>query len=266
MLRTGRKWRSLEDTAVASHLLRPAARTGTSCGEARTYYFEGALLWLEADAIIRQKTDGKRSLDDFCRKFLGKNPSTGRCRPVRPGRDRPGPERHGRLRLGDVPRGTGRAARSTPCRWTSSAASAIASSTARSRRPRAQAAAGRHRGPAFAGLSFGGDGHIIDVVPGMLGDRAGLAPGMKVMGINGRLFSPQRLHDALADSVARRKIDLLLLEGDRFRTIVLDYADGPKYLELVRDESKPDLLAEILKPATTKDSPVREQPKLIREY
>ena len=39
------------------------------------------------------------------------------------------------------------------------------------------------------------------------------------------------------------------MEGDRFRTIVLDYADGPKYLELVRDEAKPDLLAEILKPA-----------------
>ena len=30
--------------------------------------------------------------------------------------------------------------------------------------------------------------------------------------------------------------------------MVLDYADGPKYLELVRDEAKPDLLAEILKP------------------
>ena len=82
----------------------------------------------------------------------------------------------------------------------------------------------------------------------MVGDRAGLAPGMKVMGINGRLYSPQRLQDALADSVALRKIELLLIEGDRFRTIVLDYADGPKYLELVRDEAKPDVLAEILKP------------------
>ena len=36
----------------------------------------------------------------------------------------------------------------------------------------------------------------------------------------------------------------------QFRTVVLDYADGPRYLEMVRDESKPDLLAEILKPAT----------------
>ena len=119
---------------------------------------------------------------------------------------------------------------------------------------------GRGRGGIAAqhslGLFFSGDGHITDVVPGMPGDRARLAPGMRVMGINGRLFSPQRLHDALAESVARRKIDFLLLEGDRFRTIVLDYADGPKYLELVRDDSRPDLLAEILKPvAASKEKP-----------
>jgi predicted metalloprotease with PDZ domain len=80
----------------------------------------------------------------------------------------------------------------------------------------------------------------------------GLSPGMRVMGINGRPFSSRRLQDALADSVALRKIELLLLEGDRFRTIVLDYADGPRYLVLVRNESKPDLLAQILKPIADK--------------
>jgi predicted metalloprotease with PDZ domain len=28
-------------------------------------------LWLEADAIIRQQSDGRRSLDDFCKQFMG---------------------------------------------------------------------------------------------------------------------------------------------------------------------------------------------------
>jgi predicted metalloprotease with PDZ domain len=88
----------------------------------------------------------------------------------------------------------------------------------------------------------------VIVIPGMVGDRAGLAPGMKVIGVNNKTFNRTRLLDALADSVAARKIELLLIEGDRFRTVVLDYADGPRYLELVRDESKPDRLAEILKP------------------
>ncbi len=98
------------------------------------------------------------------------------------------------------------------------------------------------------GLSFDHDGKIIDIVPGMAGDRARLAPGMTVIGINGKKFSEQRLKDALADSVARHKVELLLLENDEFRTVAIDYADGPRYLVLVRDESKPDLLAEILKP------------------
>jgi hypothetical protein len=73
---------------------------------------------------------------------------------------------------------------------------------------------------------------------------------MQVIGVNKKKFGRQRLLDALADSVTLRKIELLLLDGEDFRTVVIDYADGPRYLTLVRDESKPDLLSEILKPAT----------------
>jgi predicted metalloprotease with PDZ domain len=98
------------------------------------------------------------------------------------------------------------------------------------------------------GLSFDGEGKIADVIPGMIGDKAGLGPGMKVIGVNGKVFNAQRLHDALAESVSRKKIEFLLIEGEHFRTVVLDYADGPRYLELVRDNTKPDRLAEILKP------------------
>ena len=98
------------------------------------------------------------------------------------------------------------------------------------------------------GLTFGGDGKIRNVVPGMAGDKAGLAAGLQVIGVNGRKFGRQRLRDALADSVTLRQVELLLQDGDRFRTVTLDYADGPKYLELVRDPDKPDVLADILKP------------------
>ncbi len=101
------------------------------------------------------------------------------------------------------------------------------------------------------GLTFQGDGRISDVAPGLPGDKAGLAPGMQVLGINGKKFSGGRLNDALADSVARRKVEFLLLDGDQFRTVSVDYADGVRYLELVRNPERPDLLDEILKPVTT---------------
>ena len=35
------------------------------------YYPEGALIWLDADTLIRERSQGKRSLDDFARAFFG---------------------------------------------------------------------------------------------------------------------------------------------------------------------------------------------------
>ena len=46
---------------------------------------------------------------------------------------------------------------------------------------------------------------------------------------------------------------------------MLDYAGGPRYLELVRDESKPDLLAEILKPAARVDPEARRPSSARRQ-
>jgi predicted metalloprotease with PDZ domain len=253
MLRTGRKWRSLEDTAVASSLLRASSPNWNELRRDQDYYYEGALLWMEVDAIIRQRTDGARTLDDFCRKFLGKNPARGDVVSY-------GMPEIVRLLTETAPHDwevflTQRVSRPLDA-LPLDLLGRIGYRLQYGPKPQAQQP-DRGRGGGISarhslGLTFSGDGHIVDVVPGMAGDRARLAPGMRVMGINGRLFSPQRLQDGLADSVARRKIDLLLLEGDRFRIIELDYAEGPKYLELVRDSSKPDLLAEILKPIADK--------------
>ena len=73
---------------------------------------------------------------------------------------------------------------------------------------------------------------------GGIGDRAGFAHGMKVIGVNNKTFSRQRLLDALARVVNRHKIEFLLIEGEDFRTLVLEYSGGPRYLEIVRDPSK----------------------------
>ena len=248
----GRRWRPLEDTAAASYLLRGHSPNWNELRRGQDYYSEGALVWLEVDTIIRERSEGKKSLDDFCRKFLG------------------GPNRAGLSVLAfDLPeivsdlrelaefdwetflvRRVSQPQESLPLEFVGRCGYRLQYAT----EPPAGSPISRHHAGISArdslGLSFSPDGHIGDVVPGMAGDRARLAPGMTVIGVNGKKFSPQRLHDALADSVARRKIELLMLEGEEFRTVVLEYADGPRYLVLARDESKPDLLAEILKPAT----------------
>jgi predicted metalloprotease with PDZ domain len=248
--REGRRWRPLEDTAAASHLLRGPSPNWQELRRGQDYYSEGALLWLEADAIIRERTEGKKSLDDFCKKFLGANRTDVSVVPYDT------PEIIKDLNeLAEFDWETFLASRvskpqdALPLDFVARCGYRLKYAT----EPPAGAAISRRRGGVSArdslGLSFSLEGRIEDVIPGMAGDRAGLAPGMTVIGVNDKKFSPQRLHDALADSVARRKVDLLLLEGEEFRKVILDYGDGPKYLVLVRHESKPDLLSEILKPA-----------------
>jgi predicted metalloprotease with PDZ domain len=254
----GRRWRPLDDTAVASQVLRGHSPNWNDLRRGQDYYSEGALIWLEADAIIRDRSEGKKSLDDFCRKFLGANKTDTTVVPYDV------PEVVNDLReLADVDWKTflkDRASRPQevlPLDVLSRCGYRLKYAT----EPPGGAPISRERGGVSArdslGLTFSPDGRIIDIVPGMAGDRAGLAPGMQVIGVNKKKFSRQRLLDALTESVALRKIELLLLEGEDFRTVTLDYADGPKYLVLERDESKPDILAEILKPKASQTSAPR---------
>ena len=69
--RPGRTWRNLQDTATASQILYGMPTGGTSWRRSVDYYEESALIWLEADTIIRRETKDKQSLDDFCKKFHG---------------------------------------------------------------------------------------------------------------------------------------------------------------------------------------------------
>ncbi len=252
MRRQGRRWRPLEDTAVASPILRAASANWNDLRREQDYYREGALLWLEVDALLRDLSQGKRSLDDFCKKFLGQTASDARVVPYEL------PEIVQDLKqLADYDWDTFFARRvsatqeTLPLDVVSRCGYRLQYTT---------------KSPAFLdylqekgggtllsardslGLTFHRDGRIADVAPGLPGDKAGLAPGMHVLGVNSKKFSRQRLDDALADSIARRKIDFLLLDGEQFRTVTVEYADGMRYLELVRNPERPDVLGAILKP------------------
>ncbi|WP_404479734.1 M61 family metallopeptidase [Novosphingobium sp. BL-52-GroH] len=67
----GRGWRSVEDTVNAPQLNRRKPLPYASLTRGEDYYVEGALVWLEADQIIRQGTRGAKGLDDFARAFFG---------------------------------------------------------------------------------------------------------------------------------------------------------------------------------------------------
>ena len=254
----GRRWRSLEDTGAASYVLRAVSPNWGGLRRDQDHYFEGMLVWLEADAIIRERTNGKKSLDDFCRKFLGGGPTTAKVVPYEL------PEIVKDLQeLADfdweafLKKRVAQPLEELPLEVVSRCGYKIQYS---SRIPGEQMSrqtrgSGGVSAQDSIGLSFEGDGTVTEIIPGGLGDRAGFAPGMKVIGVNNKTFSRQRLLDALVQTVKRQKIEFLLVEGEDFRTVVLEYASGPRYLEMVRDPTKPDILAEILKPAASRPKP-----------
>ena len=67
----GRQWRSLADTTNEEILSNRRPEPYPSYQRGEDYYNEGQLIWLEADSLIRERSGGKRSLDDFARRFFG---------------------------------------------------------------------------------------------------------------------------------------------------------------------------------------------------
>jgi predicted metalloprotease with PDZ domain len=246
----GRQWRNLQDTADAAPQLYFSPRAWESWRRSTDFYNEDTLNWLWVDVIIRQQTKGAKSIDDFCHLFHGA-PSTGpalktytfddvvnalnqvapydwrgfwteRLTNHGPGAPLGGIEGSGWKVVYDE----------NPSEMMSSSAGAY------------------HFVPAAfsIGLVLNDDGLISDTIEGEFAAKAGIGPGMKLVAVNGRRFSAEILRDAIKSAkTGTAPIELLVENTDYYKTYKIDYHDGEKYPHLVRDDSKPDLLTEILK-------------------
>ncbi len=247
----GRTWRNLQDTADAAPQLYFAPQAWHSWRRGVDFYDEGTLDWLWADVIIRQQSKGTKSLDDFCHLFHGP-PSTGPIvktytfDDVINALNRVVPydwrdfwlerlDTHGpHAPLGGI-EGSGwkLVYDDSPSEMLRGAESSyhIVGGVADS-----------------IGLDLRDDGIITDTIEGMPAALAGIGPGMKLIGVNGRKFSPDVLRDALkAGRASAAPLELLVENTDYYQTYKMDYHGGERYPHLVRDESKPDLLTEIYK-------------------
>ncbi|GAB5497619.1 MAG: M61 family metallopeptidase [Phycisphaerales bacterium] len=246
-LTQGRDWRPLADTCSASHTLRGGSSNWGSMRRGQDYYAEGALIWMEADAIIRNETDGAKSIEDFCHAFfLAEQPT-----------DEPNPYTRDDViaHLNDV----------VDYDWETFITERIDNVGGKplagtvelgySIQYTNEPPTGPNNGridPLDArdslGMSLSGDGTVRTVILGSPADKAGLAPRMRIMGIDGHTWSRQRFADLMETSAAFGSIELMTVSGDRISTTTINYEGGPRYMTLVRDESKPDVLADILQP------------------
>jgi predicted metalloprotease with PDZ domain len=244
----GRAWRNLQDTADAAPELYFSPRAWQSWRRSTDFYDEDTLNWLWVDVIIRQQSKGSKSIDDFCRLFHGA-PSSGpmvktytfddvvsTLNQVVP-YDWRGfwTERltnHGPgAPLGGI-EGSG---------W-----KLVYDETQSEMEHGAESNFHFVDGTFSIGLQLREDGTITDTIEGMPAAVAGIGPGMKLIAVNGRQFSPEVLRAALkAGKGGSAPLDLLVENTDYYKTYKLDYHGGERYPHLVRDDAKPDLLTEI---------------------
>jgi predicted metalloprotease with PDZ domain len=258
----GREWRSTEDTAIAASVLRSYS-LWHNWRRGQDYYQEGQLLWLDADTLIRKLTQNQKSLGDFEKIFLGKGGNTGplivtydfnelvqdlnavvpydwatflhdRIDKINPHADLAGIEQGGyKLVYKDKPSATQRTM------------------------------SGRRAGMAYwfsIGLSVGDDGSISDVRWNGPADKANLAPGEKIIAVNGQIFSKEALHAAIKSAKGNTEPIHLIVQADSFVSMAdIDYHDGERYPVLERVQGTPAFLDDITKPLTTPEKAPAEE-------
>ena len=67
----GRAWRPLQDTTNDPIINQRRPLSSPDWERHEDYYTEGLLIWLDADTLIRQKTKGQKSMNDFAHAFFG---------------------------------------------------------------------------------------------------------------------------------------------------------------------------------------------------
>jgi len=251
--RPGRTWRNLQDTAIAAQILYGARKGWGSWRRAVDYYDESTLIWLEADTILRRETQGKRSMDDFCRKFHGGESTGPKVVPytfdgvVATMQEIAPYDWRGFFTERLNSHGPG-----APLAGLENSGWRLVFNDTMNEHQRAEEEVDRVADLQFSvGLMVhypgaeNGD-EVIDVIPGSPAAQAGIAPEMKLVAVNGRRWTPDVLREAIrAVKGGGESIELLLENDDYFHTYRVDYHGGERYPHLERVTGKPDLLTDI---------------------
>jgi predicted metalloprotease with PDZ domain len=96
------------------------------------------------------------------------------------------------------------------------------------------------------GMTIGREGRLTDVVWDGLAFKQGLIASTQIIAINNVVYSNDHMKDALKAAKKGAAIELLVKNGDVFRTVRFDYKDGARYPKLERVKGTPDVLGQIL--------------------
>lgn len=233
----GREWRSVEDTTHDPILANRKPKPFSSLARSEEYYTEGALVWLEVDAILRDGTAGKKGIDDFAKAFFGVRDGdwgvltyefedvvqtlTGlhaydwasflKTRIETPGQPSP---------LGGIERG----------------GYALVWKDVPNPFDKARMAAGKFISLNHSlGLGIDKDGKVTATRWDSPAFRAGIMTGMQIVAVGGKAYDEETIKAAVTAAKGTNKpIELLVKRDDQYRTVQIAYADGLRWPWLER--------------------------------
>jgi predicted metalloprotease with PDZ domain len=248
--RVGRAWRALEDTTNDPIISRRHPLSWRSWTRSEDYYSEGQLIWFDTDTLIRERTGGKKSLDDFAKGFFGVHN---------------GSYITDTYTFEDVVKALNDV---TPYDWASflrtrldgHASGAPLDGITRGgyrlvydETPSTYFSSAEKRGKSTnllfsIGAVLDKDGKLTEVLWDGPAYKAGLTTGAQVVAVNGYTYDSDQLKDAIKLAKGGSEpIELVIKADGHVRTVKIDYHDGLKYPHLERiDQKKPASLDEIL--------------------
>jgi predicted metalloprotease with PDZ domain len=255
--RAGREWRNLQDTTTEPIVSERRSHSWVSWQRSAEYYDEMVLVWLEADMLIREQSGGRRSLDDFARAFFGPTPKraptettpltytfddiVAELNRVQPYdwatflRTRLDTHKNDTLLNGLTRAGWRLAWREKPTEYYKNVTDGY-----------------RRKADDFLyslGFDVGKEGKLKNLRWGSPAFDAGLDDAAQLLAVNNRAYTSERLAEAItAAKTSKAPIQLLVKDGDAFRTVSIAYSGGLRYPTLERIEGTEDRLQLVLQP------------------
>jgi predicted metalloprotease with PDZ domain len=245
----GRNWRSVQDTTNDEIINPRRPQSWNTWQRFEDYYYDGQLIWLEVDTLIRELSQNQRSLDDFAHAFFGiekgsLTPVTYTFKDVVDTLN--SVQQYDwaqflRARLDDI-------GKRAPLDGIHRGGYKLIYTDVQGDN---QSAVEINRGFTDFIFSLGvrvdKDGVLKNVRWDGPAFNAGLAEGAQIIAVNGIAYSSDVLKEAIkAAKSANAPIEVIIKNGNRFSMAHVDYHDGPRYPHLERDASEPGRLDDIL--------------------
>jgi predicted metalloprotease with PDZ domain len=247
----GRRTTPIIDTTTgAPYYYTNAGPYGTLRRSSNDFYTEGELMWLDADTIIRQLTNERKSLDDYTRVFAGGISGPRVVTYTRADLERYLNEVAAYDWHGFFQKYVYSIAVEPPTDEIQRAGYKFVFTDKPNTYDEANESTGKLVESWYdVGVNLSNEGKIQDVLEGSAAWNDGLGIGMTVVAINDRAFSPDAWKAAVkATSSSFAPLRLTVEQDDYYRDITVHYHGGAKYPHLVRVKGTTDMLTLIMRP------------------